>query len=135
KTNDAGTGICWGDWLYTGPNGPAHCKHLSMGERVLGIMSAFREGAQKANTELDVFLAEHHGASNFSDNERDDIQSHLPEGCYFQATDRHVMLYPTTAFVEHYPVRGIIDPFAFINGLQALAKNKDADTYTVFLGF
>ena len=32
KTNDAGSGICWSDWQYTGPNGPTHCKNHSMGE-------------------------------------------------------------------------------------------------------
>ncbi len=25
--NDAGSGFCWDDWLYTGPNGPASCKN------------------------------------------------------------------------------------------------------------
>jgi hypothetical protein len=132
KTNDAGTGICWGDWLYTGPNGPGHCKHLSMGDRVFDIMSAFREGAQKAKTDLNVFLAEHQGTSNFSEKERADIQLRLPENCFFQSSDRHVMVYPSTAIVEHYPVQGIVNPFDFLNGLKPLTR-KGADTYTVIV--
>src|ERR1035437_913578 len=27
--NDAGSGYCWSDWAYPGPNGPVPCRHIS----------------------------------------------------------------------------------------------------------
>ncbi|MGV8094575.1 MAG: hypothetical protein AB2L24_22200 [Mangrovibacterium sp.] len=52
KTNDAGSGICWSDWQYAGPNGPTHCKDLSMGERVETLMNTFKKGAEKQGRKL-----------------------------------------------------------------------------------
>lgn len=46
-TNDSGSGLCWNDRLYPGPNGPAVCRHIPVGERVSNYLSIFQEGAQQ----------------------------------------------------------------------------------------
>jgi len=68
KTNDAGAGICWSYWLYTGPNGATKCKDIPMGERVRTLLNTFQDGASKAGRKLAVYLDE--ASSNFSDEEK-----------------------------------------------------------------
>ena len=47
-TNDSGSGLCWNDRLYPGPNGPSACEHIPVGQRVVNYLSIFQEGAQQA---------------------------------------------------------------------------------------
>ena len=75
KTNDAGGGFCWSDWLYTGPNGPTQCKNQSTGERVKILMNALKEGASRAGKEITIYLTRND--SNFSDPEKKDIDNIL----------------------------------------------------------
>ena len=44
-TNDAGGGLCWADWQYPGPNGPAHCRNRGVGPRVRDFIHALRDVA------------------------------------------------------------------------------------------
>jgi hypothetical protein len=130
KTNDAGAGICWADWLYTGPNGPVHCRGLSMGERMQLLLNAFKEGARRAEQPLSIYVDA--GSSNFSDAERTDIEAHLPPDCYFlNREDRdQVTISGTLPFL--YPVKGIVNPFALLEQLQALDRSK---SQTVWVNF
>ena len=109
KTNDAGSGNCWSDWLYTGPNGPAHCKNETTGERIGQFMKALQAGAAKAGSKLDVYLSYSQGSSNFSEEERVDIQNHLPENCYFANTPEHEIKSIGNNFASLYPVKGILN--------------------------
>jgi hypothetical protein len=118
KTNDAGTGICWSDWLYSGPNGSTLCKGQSTGQRVALLMNAYKKGAEKAGQPIDIYLSE--GSSNFSDSEKTDIQQHLPEHCYYQSTDVHNIINIAGLAGFGYPVTGLVDPVAFLNGLRGL---------------
>lgn len=65
KTNDAGSGICWSDWQYVGPNGPAHCKNHSMGERIETLMNTFKKGASDADRKISIYLT---GCYSFAPN-------------------------------------------------------------------
>lgn len=130
KTNDAGAGICWADWLYTGPNGPSHCKQFSMGERVRSLMNAYQEGAAKAGHELSVYMDA--GASNFSEAEKADIEQHLPENCYFQGNPGREIENIGGTLSSLYPVTGIINPVALLGQLQTLHRNANK---TVFINF
>ena len=47
-TNDSGSGLCWNDRLYPGPNGPSACANIQVGERVVNYLSIFQEGARQA---------------------------------------------------------------------------------------
>ena len=132
KTNDAGAGICWGQWLYTGPNGPSWCKNETMGARIVSLMNAFRSGAEKAGNPLDVYLSEPQGSSNFSDAERDEIQSHLPPNCFFRSTSENEMIYLNGGITSNYPIMGIVDPFAFLEAMQLL---RDGKRQTIFITF
>ena len=130
KTNDAGGGICWSHWLYTGPNGPVKCKDIPMGERVRTLLNTFQNGASKAGRKLAVYLDE--ASSNFSDAEKEDIQSHLPANCFYKSTDEHKMINVGSLISPNYPVTGVIDPVSFI---QATKSINDPSVKSVFINF
>lgn len=129
KTNDAGAGICWGDWLYTGANGPSHCKSLTMGERVKLLMEAFQKGAAKAGRPLSIYLDE--GASNFSEAERTDIEGKLPANCYFISNEQHRVENVGGTLSQMYPVTGIISPVTLLRRMNGLQESNNS---TVFIG-
>ncbi len=128
KTNDAGSGICWSDWQYVGPNGPTHCKNYSMGERVETLMNSFKKGAEKAGEEISIYLT----GSMFSDEEKEDIYRHLPEGCYFQSHNSDEVKGISSMIVGNYPVRGLFNPLEIIQNINSIKSEK---TNTVFISF
>lgn len=122
KTNDAGAGICWSEWLYTGPNGPSNCKHFTMGERVKMLMDAYMKGAERAGRKLSIYLNDRE--SNFSDAERADISANLPENCYFIGDESREIEYLGGGFSSlTYPVTNIINPVSLLNRSRPLHKN------------
>ncbi len=132
KTNDAGSGNCWSDWLYTGPNGPDHCKNETTGQRIEHLLAALQAGASQAGRSLDVYLSHAQGSSNFSDEERDDIQKRLPENCYFVNTPAHEMRTVGNNFWIMYPAKGILDMYSLLNSLKEIDVHK---SQTIFLSF
>ena len=124
KTNDAGSGNCWSDWLYSGPNGPDHCKNETTGQRIENLFNALHEGALRARTKLDVYLSHTQGTSNFSDEERTDIQNHLPANCYFASTPEHEIKSIGNDFASMYPVKGILDVYSFLSDLKQIDRQK-----------
>jgi hypothetical protein len=125
KTNDAGSGICWSQWLYSGPNGPDHCRKETTGQRVEYLLNAFKSGADKARQSLDIYLSEPQGSSNFSEEERNDIQNHLPANCYFRSTPAREIIQTGSDIPAVYPVNGIPDPVSFLRSLKAIGQNKN----------
>ncbi|MBK8882114.1 MAG: hypothetical protein IPN67_06890 [Bacteroidales bacterium] len=132
KTNDAGSGNCWSDWLYTGPNGPGHCKGETTGERISELMSAFQAGAAKAGSKLDVYLSYSQGSSNFSDEERTDIESRLPENCYFKSNPDNKMISIGSDIGFLYPVKGICNVLSVLDDLHKIDKKS---SQTIFISF
>ena len=128
KTNDAGSGICWSDWQYTGPNGPTHCKNHSMGERVATLMNTFKDGAEKADKDVSIYLT----GSMFSDEEKDDIFAHLPDGCHFQSYNSDKVRGISSMITSSYPVKGLLFPLDIIRSTNALARGS---ANTVFISF
>ena len=53
-TNDSGAGMCWSSHLYNSPNGPAACRHISMGERVATFLDNIRQGCLDAGVDAQV---------------------------------------------------------------------------------
>ncbi len=129
KTNDAGAGICWSSWLYSGPNGQTHCKNQSAGETMELLMNSFKEGATRAGQKLTIYLSEE--SSNYSDEEKDDIQQHLPEGCFFDGRHSTGVADIGSFIGNSYPVTGIIDPLSLINNLRSV---NNESTKTIFIG-
>jgi hypothetical protein len=132
KTNDAGSGNCWSDWLYTGPNGPDCCKDETTGDRIQKLMNAMKTGADKAGSKMDIYLSFPQGSSNFSDAERNDIQKKLPDNCYFKSTPVHEIKSIGTSFSSMYPVTGICDVLSLINDLNRIDIQKQQ---TIFISF
>lgn len=128
KTNDAGSGICWSDWQYVGPNGPSHCKHHSMGNRVATLMNTFKKGAEKAGEDITIYLT----GSMFSDEEKADIYRHLPEGTYYQSHNSDEVKGINSMIVGNYPVRGLFNPLEIFDNISTI---KDEATNTVFISF
>ncbi len=128
KTNDAGSGICWSDWQYTGPNGPTHCKNHSMGERVASLMNTFKAGGEKAGQDISIYLT----GSMFSDEEKEDIYSHLPEDCYFQSHNSDKVKGISSMVSGYYPVRGLLFPLDVLRNTNSLARGN---ANTVFISF
>ena len=135
KTNDAGSGNCWSDWLYNGPNGPDHCKGKTTGERIQDFMKALKAGASKANTKIDIYLSHPQGSSNFSEEERTDIQNHLPGGCYFRNTPEHETKTVTGDFSSLYPVKGIFDALSLLNDVKKVEIQKQQIIFINFNSF
>jgi hypothetical protein len=130
KTNDAGAGICWSYWLYTGPNGATKCKDIPMGERVRTLLNSFQDGASKAGKKLAVYLDE--ASSNFSDEEKEDIQKHLPANCFYESTPDHKIINVGSLISSNYPVTGVIDPVSFIETTKSI---NDRSVKSVFINF
>lgn len=126
KTNDAGSGICWSDWQYSGPNGPTHCKVYSMGERVATLMNTFKEGAARTGQDISIYLT----GSMFSDEEKKDIYNHLPDNCYYQSQNSDKVHGINSMIVGSYPVRGLFFPLEMLRNINSIAGSN---ANTVFI--
>lgn len=111
--NDAGSGTCWADWLYTGPNGPSHCRDVPLSESVVTMLNVYKEGAKQTDHDVDIFF---HGM--FTDEERDEILKALPDNCYLRERN-----YPPIKNISGmswtvYPLNGIVNPLDALNSLN-----------------
>ncbi|MBS1609921.1 MAG: hypothetical protein JSS70_14405, partial [Bacteroidetes bacterium] len=131
KTNDAGGGFCWSDWLYSGPNGPSWCKNESTGERVKTLMTALQDGAKKAGKNITVYLTRDDG-TNFSEEEKKDIDNNLPPDCYFIGRSSPGIARVENFLGSYYPVKGIIDPVSVLQNIQSI---NEKSAQTIFIGF
>jgi hypothetical protein len=128
KTNDAGAGLCWGDWLYSGANGPAACKNVSMGTTMRMVLETFLEGARRAGKTISIYID--NPSSNFSEKERQDIVQQLPANCYLKSVPGRAVEKIRGSISSTYPVQGIINP---INLLQRILDVKDKKEATIFV--
>jgi hypothetical protein len=96
------------------------------------IFRAMQAGADRAGSDLDVYLSHSQGSSNFSDEERVDIQNRLPENCYFKSTPEHEFLSFGSDIGLMYPVRGICDVLSSLNDLKRIDQKKNQ---TIFIDF
>jgi hypothetical protein len=53
---DSGTGLCWYPGLYPGANGPQHCAHIPMEDRIKGFKGALGYGLEINNPDVLVHL-------------------------------------------------------------------------------
>ncbi|MEA2735635.1 MAG: hypothetical protein QOE14_2086 [Humisphaera sp.] len=112
-TNDAGGGLCWADWQYIGPNGPAHCRDRNVGPRVRDLIDAMRAAAP--NREIDFDLR-----GNFSDAELKALAPYHDD--HFTARPQHGPMprqISIGSFIDN-PVLGIFDPVAMLKSLERL---------------
>jgi hypothetical protein len=109
KTNDAGSGICWADWLYSGPNGPAACRRRTTGQRVASFMRALRDGAKRAGSDVQIRMV-----PQFRPGETTEIALLLPEGCHAGGRDDNTVHVDCSMLNACYPVKGVLDPLDVI---------------------
>jgi hypothetical protein len=119
--NDAGSGFCWAEWLYSGPNGPVDCKDLSMSERVINLVNIFKNGAGQTGHDIDIFMW-----GMYTDSEIEDIVSHLPDNCFIRGVEKGN--FPPMKNIgsiagSAYPVRGIINPYGILRTLNRNIEN------------
>ncbi|PYT28008.1 MAG: hypothetical protein DMG57_16550 [Acidobacteria bacterium] len=123
-TNDSGTGLCWADQQYSGPNGPAHCKRRNVGERVRDLMEAMHRGAELGSGPVTIRLG-----GNFTSREIDEIRRQLPPDTYLSGRDpAHIdgrnddpaTIGITTQINASYPVLGLVNPLAIFEALERL---------------
>jgi hypothetical protein len=108
--NDAGSGSCWEDWLYSGPNGPASCKNINKSESIVSMLNVYKEGAKQTGHDVDIYFK-----GMFTDEEMDDLVTKLPENCFLEGRNTPLVKHISTMFA--YPVRGIINPLEIIRVL------------------
>lgn len=116
--NDAGSGSCWADWLYPGPNGPSACKDISLSTSVVTMLNVYKESAKQTGHDIAIFFD-----GMFTDAERNELLTVLPDKCYLRGRN-----YPSTKEVSSmlgqvYPVRGILNPLQI---LKSLSRSDDA---------
>jgi hypothetical protein len=111
--NDAGSGTCWEDWLYSGPNGPADCKNINKSEAIVTMLNVYKQGAIKTGHDVDIYFK-----GMFTDAEMDDLVQKLPDKCYLAGRNYPPVRNISSMMGETYPVRGIIDPLEIIRTLS-----------------
>jgi hypothetical protein len=124
--NDAGSGLCWSDWLYPGPNGPRRCKHIPTAQRVVNYAHAIRSGFGN-DKPLDITCV-----GNFSELELRDMATHQSEHLHFPHPSAGLANSIRITSLVEYPVRGMFDPVAILKSLQRL---RDPAVTRIHFGF
>ncbi len=122
--NDAGSGTCWEDWLYSGPNGPAGCRNINKSEAIVALLNVYKEGAKKAGHDVDIYFK-----GMFTDEEMDDLVLKLPANCYLAGRNYPAVKNISGLMGETYPVKGIINPLEIV---RAMSRNVIGQNIYVF---
>ncbi|KPL01756.1 MAG: hypothetical protein AMK75_03985 [Planctomycetes bacterium SM23_65] len=137
NTNDAGSGLCWAGWQYSGPNGPRHCRAKSSGQRVKELVETFQRGARAGGGEIAVYILH----ANFELDERRDVLNHLPPNTVLTGHDPSDLA-TGSGLGASYPARDVVDPLSIITAMErvndpavrtvrvhlAAYDNRDRDT-------
>jgi hypothetical protein len=112
--NDAGSGSCWMDWLYSGPNGPSFCRDINKSEGIVSMLNVYRDEARRTTGhDVDIYFK-----GMFTDEEKDDLVKRLPENCFLDGRNYPRVKNISTMLNEVYPVRGIINPVQVIRTMS-----------------
>ena len=122
--NDAGSGTCWEDWLYSGPNGPAGCKNINKSEAIVTMLNVYKQEAIKAGHDVDIYFK-----GMFTDEEMDDLVHKLPDNCFLAGRNYPPVKHISGMMGETYPVRGIINPLEII---RTLSRNETGQGRYIF---
>ncbi len=133
-TNDSGGGLCWSTGLYSGANGPAHCRNRSMAERIRGFLDALQDGAREVGVELEVEINSNIG---YKENEHgmDGVWPHLRTRQTVNGRDRAGRVRTGEASTNHEytlaPVRNLSQPFSFARALETADRGDFANLRVV----
>jgi hypothetical protein len=123
--NDAGSGFCWEDWLYSGPNGPSSCRNINKSEAITTMLKVYKEGARQTGHDVDIYFK-----GMFTDSEIEDLATKLTEKCFLEGINTPPVKNISTMFA--YPVRGIINPLSI---LRTLGRPEGSNPQTYVLSF
>jgi hypothetical protein len=118
--NDAGSGLCWDDWLYSGPNGPASCKNINKSVAVISLLNVYKEGAKQTGHDVDIYFK-----GMFTDDEMNDLVEKLPGNCFLQGRNYPPVKNISGMLDEAFPVRGLINPVEIIETLSHSGKSPE----------
>ena len=133
-TNDSGGGLCWSTGLYSGANGPAHCRTRPMAQRIGGFLDTFQAGAAAGGADLEVEINSNIG---YKENEHtmDGVWPHLAAGQTVNGKDRSGRIRTGEASMNYdytlSPVRNLAQPFAFLRALEAADRGDYANLRVV----
>ena len=137
-TNDSGTGLCWAEGQYSGPNGPERCRTRGTGRRVRDLAEALHNGAVQGGGDIDVRIG-----GQFTTHELDDIALQLPPHTYLSGRDPLVVgghgaserdptaMGVATMVLQSYPVLGLINPLTVLGDLE---KFQEPQVRTLVIG-
>ncbi len=112
--NDAGSGTCWMDWLYSGPNGPSYCRDFNKSDGIVSMLNVYREEARlAAGHDIDIYFK-----GMFTDGEKDDLLTRLPENCFLEGRNYPGVKNISTMLYSVYPVRGILNPLQILRTMS-----------------
>ncbi|MHB9133734.1 MAG: hypothetical protein ACYDBB_21940 [Armatimonadota bacterium] len=74
-TNDSGAGVCYSTHLYSGPNGPYHCKDILPGKQAQVFAKTLIDAAREINPEFRVVMT-----SGLSPKEKAQFAVGIPDG-------------------------------------------------------
>mgnify|MGYP006280726535 CR=1 FL=1 len=126
-TIDSGSGLCWAESLYPGPNGNPRCRGVSASERVAGFLTTLQSAARDIGHELAIDIKEIEPRSwmKRTFEEPDRIAAALPAGLavnHREGPDGRPFI--TAEFMglhwnELYPIVGLPRPVRFVDRLAA----------------
>ena len=127
NTNDAGSGFCWAEWLYSGPNGPKGCVGVTAGKRIGAFIETLHRGARAGGGDVSVFI----GHVNFRVEERADVLANLPPESGIRGHDNTTFGVGSLLAGDN-PARGLINPLGILAGMERVAET---DVANVLVGF
>lgn len=126
KTNDAGGGLCWSQASYAGMNGPEHCKHRTMAQRVTGFLDAVQNGAARAGMTASAAFT-----MGFKEEEIQALLPNLKERQFIVGKDVHgKKIESNIGFFNNYyssctyPVIGIPQLMRFLEELEGAYEQQ-----------
>ena len=118
--NDAGSGLCWSSLLYTGPNGPANEKGVSISSSANIVLNIFKDAAKQiGGHEIEIFYG-----NMLTPEEKDELAKNDPGNCYVQGTNSPPSRNMGSMLVASWPVRGVINPARLIREATRTLESK-----------
>jgi hypothetical protein len=101
--NDCGSGLCWIDRLYPGPNGPMHCQMRSSHDRLNDFLEALHEGAREGGGPIEITIG-----GNITNRQTLRHIPKLPPDTYHGGNRKAIHV--GSMISACWPVLGLIDP-------------------------
>ena len=127
NTNDAGSGFCWAAALYSGPNGPRHCRSITAGVRVRRFHETLHAAARAGGGDVSIYM-DH---ANFWRGEINEVVARLPRNSFQIGHDPASIVVPLGDYMGS-AVRGLVNPLMLLRGVERL---EASNARTVFLRF